>query len=227
MPLYLLPNMFDEKQDSHLLLPEGLRELIATVDGLIAERERTGRRYVIKMGHPNARNMPIYVLNEHTRDFSDITDLIAQGRTLGLISDAGMPGVADPGSELVTALRKRGVTDIKAIPGPSSILLALVLSGLGGQNFAFHGYLPRESEKRRQVLKRLEHIQKQTHIFIETPYRNNVFFHDCCAILSPSTQLCIASQLTFPDESVRVQAIREWKKISEIAKIPTVFLFRS
>jgi 16S rRNA (cytidine1402-2'-O)-methyltransferase len=233
MPLYLLPNVFNDEQKSHLLLPEGLSQVLESLDGLIAESERTGRRYLIKLlqGSPFARELPIFLLNEHSsrKDQEEIVKKITSEMTLGLITDAGMPGIADPGADLVHLARRSGEKRIFVIPGPSSLFLALVSSGLPGQNFSFRGYLPKEKEERINAIKRFEYESKRdnaTQIFIETPYRNDALLADLLEVLSPRTELAVASQMTFADESVEVYTVGEWRKHQKIiGKVPTVFLF--
>jgi 16S rRNA (cytidine1402-2'-O)-methyltransferase len=231
MTLYLLPNCFDDAQPPLLLLPEGLSGLILGLTGLIAENERTGRRYLIKLlsGSSFARSLPIFCLNEHSSDadYEALVQKIASGEIWGLISDAGMPGIADPGSRLVHRLRTKDLGRIRVIPGPSSILLALIASGLDGQRFSFHGYLSRESAERRRELIRMEKERGVAHVCIETPYRNGVFFADCLAVLNDRTQLCVACRLTYEDESVQTHLVGTWKKLpSTIRKEPTVFVFK-
>ena len=235
MTLYLLPNCFDDAQKSLLLLPEGLPSLVQQLTGLVAESERTGRRYLLKLlpGSSFARSLPIVCLNEHSSvaDYEAVAQKIISGQTWGLISDAGMPGIADPGSRLVHRLRTKSSARIRVIPGPSSILLALIASGLDGQKFSFHGYLPRESEERRHALVRLERESSaggMTQVCIETPYRNGACFSDCLAVLNDRTQLCIACRLTYEDEWVQTRSIGEWKRaLPEIRKEPTVFVMRA
>ena len=235
MTLYLLPNCFDDAQPTSLLLPEGLPTLVQTLTGLVAESERSGRRYLLKLlpGSSFARSLPIVCLNEHSSqgDYEAMAKKISSGETWGFISDAGMPGIADPGSQLVHLLRTKGTARIRVIPGPSSILLALIASGLDGQCFSFHGYLPRESADRRQKLVQLERESaksRMTHVCIETPYRNAAFFADCLAVLNERTELCVACRLTYDDESVQTRSIGEWKRISPaLRKEPTVFVFRA
>lgn len=235
MPLYLLPNVFDDSQSPDCLLPQGLDTILQTLHGLIAESERTGRRYLLKLlpKSPFARQLPIVLLNEHSTkvDYEEIAKKVLQNETWGLISDAGMPGIADPGSHLVHLLRMRGVDAIRVLPGPSSILLALISSGLEAQKFSFHGYVPQESEKRKGVLKELERESARTgmtQICIETPYRNGAFFADCCAVFKETTSLCVACRLTFADERVETHTMGEWKRLSpSIRKEPTVFVFRA
>jgi 16S rRNA (cytidine1402-2'-O)-methyltransferase len=235
MPLYLLPNVFDDTQSPLYLLPQGLPTIVLSLTGLIAESERTGRRYLLKLlpGSPIARQLPITLLNEHssTSDYERIVTAISNGETWGLISDAGMPGIADPGSELVTQLRKRGVTAIRVLPGPSSIFLALIASGLDGQRFSFQGYVPRDPNERRKVLQELERESAHngvTQICIETPYRNEAFLADCLAVFQPTTELCLACRMTYEDETVERFTVSEWKHRSATDRPePTVFLFRA
>ena len=230
--LHLLPNTFFDEQPIKFLLPEGLCEIIEKLDGLIAESEKNGRRFLLKImpGSEHARRLPILLLNEHsdTKNIEEIAMKICDGGHFGLISDAGVPMVADPGSLLVDALRKKGYASIVALPGPSSILLALQLSGFSGQKFMFHGYLPRESFERIQALKNMEKVKGVTHICIETPYRNEQFLRDCKEALQPTTRLCIAASLTMEAQSVQVHEIRVWRRKEELlGKQPVVFLIRN
>jgi 16S rRNA (cytidine1402-2'-O)-methyltransferase len=235
MPLFILPNVFSDEQEPHLLLPGGISSLLRSLTGLIAESERTGRRYLIKLlqQDPFARTLPIYLLNEHstTSDMKNLAEMILGGGVFGLISDAGMPGIADPGSELIHLLRKKGEKKIVVIPGPCSILQALITSGLSGQKFAFHGYLPKEKEERCRKIQQLEREssrEKSTQIFIEAPYRNQALFNDLVETLQSSTKLAVVSHITFPDEKVDVRSVETWKKLNfTIEKVPTVFLFVS
>lgn len=155
---------------------------------------------------------------------------IAQGNDIGLLSEAGCPAVADPGSDLVQRAHQKQIRVLPHI-GPSSLLLALMGSGLGGQKFAFHGYLPQDETGRKQMLTRLEEEsrrQGQTQIVIETPYRNRAFFESLISSLKPDTQLCVAADLTMPSQLLMMQTIQAWKKIEAPAldKRPAVFLFK-
>ncbi len=235
MPLYLLPNVFDDAQSPDGLLPSGLDTILQKLNGLVAESERTGRRYLLKILPKStfARELPIVLLNEHSTsaEYETIGSKIFHGETWGLISDSGMPGIADPGSRLVHQLRKKGVSAIRVLPGPSSILLALIASGLDGQKFSFQGYLPKEPDDRKRVLKEIERESARTgatQICIETPYRNAAFVNDCLTVLNETTQLCIACRLTYEDESVEVHSIQAWRRQPPtVLKEPTVFVIRS
>lgn len=223
MPLILLPNVFAEAQSSVLLLPEGLDGLVASLDGLIAESERAGRRYLARYGK---KSLPLFLLNEHSapNDYEELAEQICAGMALGLISDAGVPAVADPGSYLVHRLRARGYAQIQAIPGPCSIFLALMLSGFDGQNFSFHGYLPKEPDSRKAAIRSFE-SRGGTHICIETPYRNNALLSDLVSVLRDTTEVCVAASLTCATQSVLSKSVKMWKREKHVLpKEPSVFL---
>lgn len=229
--LYLLPNTFSDDQKSKFILPEDLSEVVSTLSCLIAESERSGRRYLLKMHKDaeKARKIPIVIVNEHTieKELLQLAEeIIAQG-TWGLVSDSGIPVVADPGSALISILRRKKYGHIASFPGPSSIILALQLSGLSGQAFYFHGYLPREEMLRKKALKEMEKMLGVTHICIETPYRNAALFQDCVKTLSDETILCVASSITFENQKVEVLPIVQWRKQHFIPeKEPTIFVIR-
>jgi len=231
MTLYILPNTFDDAQDPHLLLPAGIETILAELDLLIAESERAGRRFLIKMlKNQKAREMPISLLNEHSRDCKELVDMVLRGKNVGLVSDAGMACIADPGADLVYQLRERGFSDIRVVSGPSSVLLALVLSGLGAQRFSFHGYLPKDGDRRRKMLLQLEKDSLKdgsTQVCIEAPYRNKALFADCLAVLKDSTDLSVAASLTLEDQFVETKPIKMWKRGKYAPKKePMVFLIK-
>ncbi|NCW89214.1 MAG: SAM-dependent methyltransferase [Rhodocyclales bacterium] len=173
-----------------------------------------------KMGKSEAKNS----------DWDALLLPIADGHAIGLISEAGCPAVADPGSDLVQRAHQRNIPVMPHI-GPSSLLLALMGSGLGGQRFAFHGYLPQDDQGRKQALSRLEEESRRldvTQIVIETPYRNRVFFESLVQGLKPNTQLCVAADLTMPSQLIKTKTIEQWKKSGAptLDKRPAVFLFK-
>ncbi|MFZ9615036.1 MAG: SAM-dependent methyltransferase [Fluviibacter sp.] len=173
-----------------------------------------------KMGKSEAKNS----------DWDALLLPIADGHAIGLISEAGCPAVADPGSDLVQRAHQRNIPVMPHI-GPSSLLLALMGSGLGGQRFAFHGYLPQDDQGRKQALSRLEEESRRldvTQIVIETPYRNRVFFESLVQGLKPNTQLCVAADLTMPSQLIQTRTIEQWKKSGAptLDKRPAVFLFK-
>lgn len=225
--LLLLPNLLDEELPYEPFLPASVPVAIASIRGIIAESEKAARRYLRKfLPHEVFSKMPIALLNEHTSDLAALLRPIEEGETWGLISDAGLPCVADPGSDLVWLARRKGIA-VQTFVGPSSILLALQLSGLCGQRFAFHGYLPREIPDLEKRLKELEK-KEGTQIWIEAPYRSAKMLSTLIAILQPTTRLCVAVQLTTPQERVVSQTIADWKRNSlTLEKEPAVFLLDS
>ncbi len=226
MKLYLLPNVLGPVEDAHLFLPPAVAPAVAQIDGLIAESEGEGRRYLKHFQTKKKPHLiPIALLNEHTpkEDYDFLLEPVLDGETWGVVSDGGLPCLADPGAALVAHARHLKIP-IEAFSGPSSITLALMLSGLSGQSFFFHGYIPKKPEEREVALRSWEKTKGVTHVFIEAPYRNQHTFQACLKVLRPETQLCIATNLTLPDQWVETSPIRKWKEYM-IGKRPTVFLF--
>lgn len=205
--LYLLPNLLHPEAIFHFEPPH--------LDALIAESDKGGRHYLKRFSIPS---IPIYLLNEHTKDLDSLIRL--EHPSVGLISDAGLCCLADPGSNLVSLAYQKGI-QVDAFPGPSAIFLGLMLSGFSGQQFTFHGYSPRET------LPWLKKLPKQvTHIFIEAPYRNQKLLQLLISSLHPQDRLCIGIALTGPEQKVITQTIAQWKKapLPDIQKKPTIFL---
>jgi 16S rRNA (cytidine1402-2'-O)-methyltransferase len=225
MTLHLFPNLLHEESDGALFLPPIVLQCLQEVQGVIAESEKEARRY-LKRFLPHFRQIPIQLLNEHTQEIAPLLTPLLKGEIWGLISDAGLPCIADPGAALVATAREKGI-HIEAHAGPSAIILALMLSGLPAQAFAFHGYLPREEAALKAQLKTLE-TQNATHLFIEAPYRSQKLLEILVATLHNKTQLCIASDLMGPKQFVATKTIAKWKEsaLPNIHKQPTVFLFR-
>jgi 16S rRNA (cytidine1402-2'-O)-methyltransferase len=228
--LYLIPVTLGD--DCHVpVLPADVVNIARRLENFVVENEKTARRFLgsIKTLRP-VRELIMNTLNEHTQD-KDIPTLLAPllaGRDVGIMSEAGCPGIADPGAKLVALAHRRGIR-VKPLVGPSSILLALIASGLDGQRFSFLGYLPAEKAARKQRLKEIEKHSAQaneTQIFIETPYRNQHLFDDILANCQPQTYLCVASNLTLENEQIQTRTIAEWQKVSapSLQKQPTVFL---
>ncbi|MDR2539162.1 MAG: SAM-dependent methyltransferase [Chlamydiales bacterium] len=233
--LYLLPNLLDHTQDHHAFFPNSVDIIVPSLGGLIAETEKEARQYLKRFLFPEPktfRDIPILLLNEHTTILQkeELVQIIVKSQTpWGLISDCGLACLADPGADIVLLAKKRGV-QIQACIGPSSIILALMLSGLGGQKFIFHGYLPREEELLIEKLKQMgKNSQKEyTHLFIETPYRNQKLFKQLCATLSPQSWLSIACGLTSDREWVKTNRIAQWKRDQPLLdKLPSVFVVRN
>ena len=228
--LFLLPNMLSDERDHSVYLPSSVDQIVSTLDGLIAESEQGGRRYLSHFSTKKPPHlMPIALLNEHTpdADLDFLLEPIKKGERWALVSDSGVPCIADPGSKLVNRARKTGIV-VQALVGPSSILLALMLSGFSGQRFTFNGYLHKEPSERQKQIRQLEKIAKEgyTQIFIEAPYRNTHTLNSLMETLADSTQLCVAWDLTLPTQGILSQSVAVWKKspLPNLEKKPAVFL---
>ena len=225
--LYLIPVPIADDDFSDFVYPL-LEKTVNSLDEFIVEDLKTARRSLRKIGfNGEFDKMTFHILNEHT-DLKGIEKFLfsaEKGKSIGLMSEAGMPCIADPGSEIVKLSHKKNIR-VVLIYGQSSIFLALASSGLNGQNFCFHGYLPKEQNNRKKKLKEIEREIPQTQIFIETPYRNNHLLEDILATCSPETLLCIASNISGKSEMIITKSIAEWKKgeIPDLNKLPTVFL---
>lgn len=234
--LYLIPNTLGENAPEEVI-PGMVLELIHKIDTYVVEEIKTARRYLSRAGlKGQIEDLKFYQLDKHTPMdvVSTYIELFKGGKDVGLISEAGLPAVADPGSNLVALCHQNG---IKVIPlsGPSSLMMALMASGMNGQSFAFNGYLPINSDDRKKALKSLEGTSAkldQSEIFIETPYRNDKMLDDILSSCSDQTRLCIAVNVTMPDEFICTKKIAEWKKHkektnTEIGKRPCVFIIHA
>lgn len=216
MSLVLLPNLLAE-EGSIEVLPVATRLWVDKLQGLIAESERGGRRFLSRfLAAPIVRRLPIALLNEHTpaKDMDFLLEPIKKGEVWGVVSDAGMPCIADPGALLVARARQCNIS-VEALMGPSSPVLALLLSGLSAQSFAFHGYLPKEPLRRQQRIRTLEqraHQEAATQLFIEAPYRNEPLFQELLVELQEKTVLGVALELHAPQQEVLVRSVGSWKK---------------
>jgi len=226
--LYLIPSTLGAGATKNVI-PAGIIDIISTIKYFIVEKPRTARRFLVELGiKPPFDNLTFFTLDKHTRhdELSGFLDPVSEAN-IGLLSEAGVPCVADPGSKVVRLAHLKYISVIPLV-GPSSILLALMASGLNGQNFAFTGYLPIQRNERINKIKQLEkrsYNENQSQIFIETPYRNNQVFKDIISSCSPDTFLCIATNLTLNDEQIRTMTIKDWKKQHvDINKKPTVFI---
>ncbi len=227
MTLYLLPNVLGQVKDHRLFLPESVTEAMASIDGLIAESEGEGRRYLKRFAlKKKPHEMPIALLTSKKQELNFLLEPLLKGETWGVVSDCGLPCLADPGAALVRRARALHIP-VHAFAGPSSITHALMLSGLSGQAFTFHGYSPKEPEARAFTLRSWESVRGMTHIFIEAPYRNQHTLAACIRELHDSTLLCVATELTMPDQYIYTQSISAWRstQLPDIAKRPTIFLF--
>lgn len=226
--LFLIPVTLGETPIAQVL-PSYNREIILSIRHFIVENIRTARRFLKQTDRSiEIDDLTFYVLNQHTtqEELSDFLKPLLQGYSVGIISEAGCPAVADPGSDIVAMAQKKNIRVVPLV-GPSSILLALMGSGFNGQNFAFNGYLPIDGEQRSKALKILEqkiYAENQTQLFIETPYRNEKLLAEILKSCKPSTKLCIAADLTLPTEFIRTKPLSEWKKgLPELSKRPCIF----
>jgi 16S rRNA (cytidine1402-2'-O)-methyltransferase len=243
--LYLIPNTLGQteaQQESLLaqIIPETVQKMTAQLGYFVAENAKTTRAYlkILNQGHPLAKPMQelkIAELNVNTpsQALEALLTPLLEGHDLGLISEAGVPAVADPGANLVRLAHQRNIT-VRPLVGPSSLLLALMASGLNGQSFAFHGYLPTDAGSRAKRIKELElrsGKEQQTQLLIETPYRNVPMLEALATNCFPQTSICVATDLTLDSENIVTLPAAEWKKrlqanqVPDFHKKPTVFLF--
>ncbi|MBP3202037.1 MAG: SAM-dependent methyltransferase [Bacteroidales bacterium] len=230
--LYLIPTPLGEGAPLEVL-PASVLDLLPTLRRFVVEEVRTARRFLSSAGlKGHIQELEFHELNEHTSpaEVEALMALFADGSSVGLLSEAGLPAVADPGAQLV-ALCHRHQIEVVPLVGPSSLMLALMASGLNGQSFAFVGYIPAKTEERRAALRALEKRSasaSQTQILIETPYRNDSLLADMLQCLSAGTRLCLAANLTCPDAFIRTRTIAQWKQEPvTIGKRPCVFVILS
>lgn len=227
--LFLIPTPLGEINIEQVI-PIYNIQLIMELDVFIVEELRTARRFLKKCGYNKDLNSVIfYLLNEHTHDdeIMSYLDQALEGKSIGLLSEAGCPAIADPGASVVKLAHEMNIR-VVPLTGPSSLILSLMASGFNGQQFTFHGYLPVKSPERKSKIKELDRLtqkQSHTHIFIEAPYRNKQMIDSLLETCSDNTMLCIASNITMPDESILTKSIAEWRKAKpDPGKKPTVFL---
>ena len=227
--LYLIPTTLGGDSVNRIIPPE-VQNICIGIRIFIVEEVKTARRFIIKLKIPvPIDELTFLVFNEHSKETNLDTFIqpLLQGQDVGLLSEAGVPAVADPGNEIVKLAHSKNIK-IAPLTGPSSILLALMASGLNGQNFAFNGYLPvpkPERIKKIKIFERRSETENQTQIFIETPYRNKHLIADIIESCNPNTYLCIACNLTLENEFIKTMTVSEWKKnIPEIHKNPAIFL---
>jgi 16S rRNA (cytidine1402-2'-O)-methyltransferase len=226
--MYIIPSPISDS-DIQDVMPLKVIETIHTLDTFFVENIRTSRRFLSRAGVTNIPDIHFELFDKNTdqRKIEDLLEIVKKGKDIGIMSEAGCPGIADPGSKINRLAHKYGI-EIIPLTGPSSILLALMASGFNGQNFQFHGYLPidkREREKRIHYLERLVYSNDQTQIFMETPYRNQQIISTLLNVLNPDTLLCIACNITSSDEYIKTRSIKSWRRnIPDIHKKPSIFL---
>lgn len=229
--LLLLPNLLGDHRQHELFLPASVEKAMSTIDGLICESEKAGRRYLSRFNTKKpAAEIPLAIYNEHTsdEDIDFLLEPIRKGERWGFISDAGLPCIADPGAKVVRRAKQSGIV-VQAFAGPSSILLALMQSGLPGQRFSFQGYLKADEQGRIRDIKKLESLskaEKSTQIFMEAPYRNMHMLENLLNTLDENTWLCVAWELTMPGQGIVSEPVKRWKKmpLPNLEKKPAIFL---
>ena len=226
--VYLIPSEMGE-QRHELLFPEMNRTIISSVDWYIVENIRTARRFIKKVyPEKDIDQTHFFEINKHApaEQIDEMMRPLFEGHDMGIVSEAGMPCIADPGSLVVARAHEKGIRVVPLV-GPNSIIMALIASGFNGQNFAFHGYIPIKDERKKKILQMESQALStgQTQIFMETPYRNQQLFIDLTNTLCPSTKLCIATDITLPTEDIKTRTVAEWKKnVPELQKRPSIFL---
>ena len=228
--LYLIPVTLGETEVSRVL-PSYNAEVIVQIKHFIVEEVRSARRFLKKVDRNiQIDDLAFYPMGKHASPelFASYLRPLEQGESVGVISEAGCPAVADPGADVVAIAQRKGLRVVPLV-GPSSILLAVMASGFNGQSFAFNGYLPIEPGERTKRLKLLEqrvYADRQTQLFIETPYRNAKLFAEILRTCRPQTRLCVAAGLTCAEEFIRTRTVQEWKKhpLPDLSKIPAIWV---
>lgn len=226
--LYLIPTPLGENDPAEVL-PRQVLERACSLRCFVVEELRTARRFLSRYGlKGHIEELDFHILNEHTAP-AEVEAMLPlfDGQDVGLLSEAGLPAVADPGAALVALCHRHGI-EVVPMVGPSSLMLALMASGLNGQSFAFRGYIPAKTDERRAALKDLEKQSRalnQSQILIETPYRNDTLFADMLQGLSPATRLCVAADITLPTQLIKTETVAQWRKTPlTIGKRPCVFI---
>ncbi|MEC4005448.1 SAM-dependent methyltransferase [Flavobacterium sp. SUN052] len=227
--LYLIPTTLGESNPDDVL-PQTVKRAIEFIDCYIVENEKTARKFIKSVNPEKVQSsLLLSTLNKHTEvaEHNEMIQPCLQGINIGLMSEAGCPGVADPGAAIVKIAHEKGIQVVPLV-GPSSILLAMMGSGMNGQSFAFNGYLPIDKSDKKSAIKNFEKLsfdKNQSQIFIETPYRNNKFLEDLIQTLQPNTHLCVAADITLPTEYIKTMKVSEWKKVAiDLHNRPTIYI---
>jgi 16S rRNA (cytidine1402-2'-O)-methyltransferase len=227
--LYLIPTTLGDTEPLEVM-PISVKKVIEHLDFFIVENEKSARRFIKRITPNKAQpSLELLLLDKYSNDIEiqNYLDTCEKGVSIGLLSEAGVPAVADPGASIVKLAHEKGIQVVPLV-GPSSILMAMMGSGMNGQNFAFNGYLPIDKSDRKRAIKELEKISRdknQSQIFIETPYRNEKMLDDLRATLSPDTRVCVACDITLPSEYIKTFRVKEWKSMkTDLHKRPTIFI---
>jgi len=230
--VYLIPTTLGDNAPLEVL-PISIKRTIENIDHYIVENEKTARRFIKKVSPGKSQaDIEIETINKYTDPavIPSFLDPCIHGDNVGVLSEAGCPGIADPGADVVRIAHEKRIQVVPLV-GPSSILMAMMSSGMNGQNFAFNGYLPIEVPERKAMIKRLERLSRETgqsQIFMETPYRNDKLLAELTKTLQRSTRLCIATDITLPTEFIQTKIVHEWKELDiDLNKRPTIFIIQA
>ena len=230
--VYLIPSLLGTSPYDRVI-PEYNLNIIRSINTFVVENEKSARKFIKQVCPEKVQaDLDLYILDKDTdaKELFDLVKLLDQGKTIGIISEAGLPAVADPGAQLVKVAQEKRIQVVPLV-GPSSILLALMASGMNGQNFSFHGYLPIDKNERKKRLSQLEAESSKTgvaQIFMETPYRNNQMIDDLTKILRSETKICVACDITLETEDIRTRSIKDWKKETyDFHKRPAIYVMQA
>jgi len=230
--LYLIPTTLGESNPLEVM-PISVKKVVEVLDHFIVENEKSARRFIKKITPNKSQpSLNLMLIDKYSDDYEtrSYLDVCEQGISVGILSEAGVPAIADPGASIVKLAHQKGIQVVPLV-GPSSILMAMMSSGMNGQNFAFNGYLPIDKSDRKKAIKELEKLSKdknQSQIFIETPYRNEKMLADLCTTLQGKTRLCIACDITLPSEYIKTLPIDQWKKTkADLHKRPAIFVIHA
>lgn len=228
--LYLIPITLGETTNPMDVLPQTVKRTIEMLDIFIVENEKTARRFIKSICPEKKQSeLILFPLNKHTEtsEYKEYIKPLLEGKSVGVMSEAGCPGVADPGAVIVDLAHKKNIK-VTPLVGPSSILLSVMASGMNGQSFAFNGYLPIDKNDKKSTLKALERLSQeknQSQLFIETPYRNNQLLQDLAATLNPNTLVCVACDITLETEFIQTKPASQWKNTKvDLHKRPCIFI---
>lgn len=227
--LYLIPTTLGDNEPLEVL-PYLVKNTIESLSHFIVENEKTARAFIKKITPEKSQpSLTIYKIDKYADkiEVSTYLDICEQGISVGLLSEAGVPAIADPGADVVKLAHQKGIQVVPLV-GPSSIILAMMASGFNGQNFAFNGYLPIDNAERKAAIKNLEKLSKdknQSQIFIETPFRNEKMLSDLKSVLASTTKLCVACDITLPNEYIKTLEVKDWQRENpNLHKRPTIFI---
>lgn len=230
--IYLIPTTLGDNAPLEVL-PISVKGTIERIDHYIVENEKTARRFIKRVSPSKPQpELHLQSLNKYTNpeEIPSFLDPCIHGFDIGVLSEAGCPGIADPGADVVRVAHERRIQVVPLV-GPSSILMAMMSSGMNGQNFAFNGYLPIDNSERKKMVKSLEWLSRdkgQSQIFMETPYRNNKLVKELLRTLQKSTRLCIACDITLTTEFIRTKSVHEWSEIEiDLDKRPTIYVIQA